>query len=132
MLVFSLCFPFHSNCSSSFFKSSSSLFLQLNDLPSPSHSPTFTEDLTFFFRLCRAACRILVPRPGIEPSPSAVKVPCHNHWTAREFPILIIFIQIVSYPTPWVLQSTDPTTSFFKLSIMFVLSSSSPCLSLIP
>ena len=29
---------------------------------------------------------ILVPRPGIEPTPSAVKALSPNHWTAREFP----------------------------------------------
>ena len=29
---------------------------------------------------------ILVRRPGIEPSPSAVKTQSPNHWTAREFP----------------------------------------------
>ena len=34
----------------------------------------------------RAACGILVPRPGIEPAPSAVKVRNPNQWTAREFP----------------------------------------------
>ena len=37
-----------------------------------------------FFGL--AACGILVPRPGIEPRPSAVKAHSINHWTAREFP----------------------------------------------
>ena len=30
---------------------------------------------------------ILVPRPGLEPTPSAVKLPTPNHWTAREFPL---------------------------------------------
>ena len=39
-----------------------------------------------FFWLCRKACGILVPRPGIEPGPSAVKARSPNHWTAREFP----------------------------------------------
>ena len=29
---------------------------------------------------------ILVPRLGLEPTPSAVKLPTPNHWTAREFP----------------------------------------------
>ena len=29
---------------------------------------------------------ILVPGPGIEPAPSAVKAQSPNHWTAREFP----------------------------------------------
>ena len=33
------------------------------------------------------ACGILVPRPGIEPGPIALKAPSPNHWTAREFPI---------------------------------------------
>ena len=32
------------------------------------------------------ACGILVPWQGIEPGPSAVKAPCPNHCTAREFP----------------------------------------------
>ena len=31
------------------------------------------------------ACGILVPGPGIEPMPSAVKAWSPNHWTAREF-----------------------------------------------
>ena len=35
---------------------------------------------------CCAACGILVPWPGIEPTPSAVKAWSANHWTAREFP----------------------------------------------
>ena len=29
---------------------------------------------------------ILVPRLGLEPTPSAVKLPTPNHWTAREVP----------------------------------------------
>ena len=32
------------------------------------------------------ACGILVPSPGIEPRPSAVKAQSPNHWTARELP----------------------------------------------
>ena len=32
------------------------------------------------------ACGILVPRPGMEPGPSAVKAPTPNHWTTRELP----------------------------------------------
>ena len=44
--------------------------------------------LLFFFWPHCEACGILVPRPGIEPgpSPSAVKAPSPNHWTAMEFP----------------------------------------------
>ena len=46
--------------------------------------------LHFYFYLvfwpCRAACGILVPQPGIEPAPSAVKAWSPAHWTARKFP----------------------------------------------
>ena len=42
-----------------------------------------------FFCLCRAACGILVPRPGIEPRPSAVKALSPNQWTTREVPFLV-------------------------------------------
>ena len=39
-----------------------------------------------FFWLCRTACGILVPRPGLEPEPPAVEAPSLNHWTAGEVP----------------------------------------------
>ena len=39
----------------------------------------------FFFWPHLVACGILVPPPGIEPAPSAVKAWSPNHWTAREF-----------------------------------------------
>ena len=43
--------------------------------------------LFFFFFLPRhVACGILVPRPGIEPRPLAVRAQSPNHWTARVFP----------------------------------------------
>ena len=45
----------------------------------------------FFFWLHRVACGILVPQPGIEPVPSAVKVQGPNHWTVREFPLVCVF-----------------------------------------
>ena len=31
-----------------------------------------------------AACRILVPQPGVKPVPSATEVQILNHWNARE------------------------------------------------
>ena len=47
----------------------------------------------FFFLLCHIACRLLVPRPGIKPMPSAVEVRSLNHWTTREVPhVLCLFI----------------------------------------
>ena len=39
----------------------------------------------FIFLAMPTACGILVPHLGIEPSPSAVKVPSPDYWTAREF-----------------------------------------------
>ena len=46
----------------------------------------FSLGLFFFFQLPCEACRILVPWPGIEPRPMAVKAPSPNHWISREFP----------------------------------------------
>ena len=40
----------------------------------------------FAFWLHRAACGILVPRPGTEPKSPALSL---NHWTAREVPMII-------------------------------------------
>ena len=40
----------------------------------------------FFFFGFATAFGILVPQPGIEPGPLAVKARSPNHWTAREFP----------------------------------------------
>jgi len=37
------------------------------------------------------ACGILVPQPGIEPRPSAVRVQSPNHEAAREFLDSVIF-----------------------------------------
>ena len=36
--------------------------------------------------LHHVACGILVPQPGIEPAPLAMKDWSSNHWTVREFP----------------------------------------------
>ena len=41
---------------------------------------------SFLFWPRHAACRILVPRPGIEPVPPAVEAQSPNRWTAREAP----------------------------------------------
>ena len=43
--------------------------------------------LKFFFWLCHLTCRVIVPWPGFEPWPKAVKAQSPNHWTAREFPL---------------------------------------------
>ena len=56
-------------------------------LPSPScirEKHCFFFFLIFIFSPCRVACGILVPQPGIEPVPPAVKAWSLNHWTTRE------------------------------------------------
>ena len=40
----------------------------------------------FFFWLHLTVWGILVPQPGIEPGPSAVRARSPNHWATREFP----------------------------------------------
>ena len=42
-------------------------------------------------------CGILVPQPGIEPGPLAVKVWSPNHRTAREFPMPVYFLFFFNY-----------------------------------
>ena len=44
------------------------------------------------FLAAPVACGILVPRPGIEPRPLAVKAPSPNHQTAREYPTGFLYI----------------------------------------
>ena len=53
--------------------------------------------LIFTFWSCCAACGVLVPRPGIEPAPTALEAQNLNHWTARE--------------VPWILGSFDTQDS---------------------
>ena len=50
----------------------------------PSQQPGFF----FFFMAMLCGCRILAPRPEIEPGPSAVKMRNPNQWTCRGFPRL--------------------------------------------
>ena len=48
----------------------------------------------FLIWLCHDSYKILAPRPGIEPTPSAVKVQSPNHWTAREVPkVFLLFLK---------------------------------------
>ena len=60
------------------------LCVKLRFHPSPLFN--FLKLFFFFFLPCRAACGILVPRPGIEPVPPAVGARSLNHWTTREDP----------------------------------------------
>ena len=72
-------------------------------IPAYIQSPTlclipdlFFSLLPFFFLFCfglhHLACGILVPWPGTEPRPLAVRTWSPNHWTAREFPILPLLL----------------------------------------
>ena len=44
---------------------------------------------SLFFWPYHVAGGILVPKPGIEPGPTIVKMQNPNHWTAREFPRVV-------------------------------------------
>ena len=46
----------------------------------------FLECLFFFFWPHHVSCGILVPWPGIKPTPLAMKAQSLNHWTTGEFP----------------------------------------------
>ena len=46
--------------------------------------------------MCQATCVILVPQPGIEPEPLAVKAWSPNHWTAKAFYFWLV-INIMEY-----------------------------------
>ena len=58
------------------------------------YSPSGHKESDTTKRLTLPLCEvygILIPQPGLEPEPSAVKVRSLNHQITREFPILIIF-----------------------------------------
>ena len=48
------------------------------------------------------ACRILVPRPGIEPKRPQWKLPSPDPWTTGEFPLRILSSHFLGHlPNPW-------------------------------
>ena len=58
----------------------------------------------FFFLQCHLACGILVPWPGIKPTPPALEAQSLNHWTNREVPIIIFLKYALSLFAPsWTL-----------------------------
>ena len=61
----------------------------------------------FFFWPCHAACGILVPQPGIEPTSPALEARNLNHWTAREVPNLDFKVSPRRTLTGQALQITD-------------------------
>ena len=61
---------------------------EMDSLPL-SHQGSLILLFFFFFMFClhHAACGILVPQPGIEPTPSAL-----DAWTVREVPVFHILV----------------------------------------
>ena len=58
---------------------------------------SFAGDLFFFFWPCCEACWILliVPQPGIEPTPPALEEWSLNNWTSREVPARVHFGRVL-------------------------------------
>ena len=54
------------------------------------------------------SCLQLSPGLGIKPAPLAVETPNLNHWTAREFPHLSLFIWL--HPMAWGILLPQPGT----------------------
>ena len=52
----------------------------------------YLQQCYLFYLFSLAACRNLIPWPGIEPRPSAVKDQSCNHWTTRELPTALFLI----------------------------------------
>ena len=78
----------------------------------PRHLTYFTYLLlNLFIWPCRAACRILVPRPGTEPMPPAVEAWSPNHCTAREVPRRLISPpkpnKLLGYHSPLQISNTN-------------------------
>ena len=65
----------------------------VSDRATPRRLPTTWYHFFFFFWLHHAACGILIPQPGVEPGPSAVRARSPNHWIARESQHGTIFIK---------------------------------------
>ena len=57
---------------------------------------SFNFCFSFFLWPYHTACGILIPRPGIEPTYSAVKAQSPNQWTMKEFPHKLFWIHIVN------------------------------------
>ena len=61
----------------------------ISQVPWTGHGPFFSLSL---FWPCLLACRTLIPWPGIEPRPKAVKALHPNNWTVRKSPDMVHFL----------------------------------------
>ena len=73
--------------------------------------------LSLFFWLHHTACGILIPWPGIEPGPLAVKAWSPNHGTTRELPPIMFFLN------PW---PSNQTIGLWTQYIIACMGISSP------
>ena len=93
------------------------------------------EEMDFFllFWPYYAACRNLVPWPGIQPKSPGVEAWSPNHWISREFPGIIFFKSLSSAPTrllwPWnSLGKNTGVGCHFILQGIFLTQGLNPCL----
>ena len=61
---------------------------------------TFSSSSSFFW-LHHTTCRILVPRPRIEPGLPTVEAWSLNHWSTREFPYTTFCLSICWWTFAW-------------------------------
>ena len=78
-----------------------------NSLTTPSPRSVYSFFLSsFVFRPCHATCGLLVPRPGIEPTPPAQEHSHPNHWPPR--PILGVCVLNFTKYCQTTLQTVAP------------------------
>ena len=70
----------------------------------PPHPP-------LFLGLIHTECRILVPRPGIEPSLLTLEAWSLNHWTTSQGSPAVLFINVLKYASFFL--------SFFFFGVIF-------------
>ena len=52
--------------------------------------------ILLFFFFFKVECRILVPRPGIQPMHPALGAQSLIHWTKREVPVILSFTSLLA------------------------------------
>ena len=94
------------------------LFYGPNTIFYLSEDMNYNSFLFVCFWLCRAACGMLVPWPGIEPTPSAVRAPSPNH-------CIIILLTLI----PWIIILWMLIHALFLfLQLLFFCVCFGPCL----
>ena len=83
--------------------------LFFNPTPSPISIPSTLIIVIFSFLFFGCdACGILVPWPGMKPTPPALEVQSLNHWSARQVPRVVILRALsVAYTLEWMDDHCD-------------------------